>query len=57
MSNDVDFVVNDDGTPTQNNSTGIDLDGNGLGHSDDIADDTTDWGSSDDDFSSSNDDW
>lgn len=31
---DVDFVVNDDGTPTQDNPTGIDVEGNGLGHSD-----------------------
>lgn len=52
MSEDVDFVVNDDGTPSQDNSTGIDIEGNGLGHSDD------DSFSSDDSFSDSfNDDW
>ena len=55
--NDVDFLINDDGTQSQNNPTGIDLEGKGLGHSDDMTtDDTTDWGASDDDFSSS-DDW
>lgn len=51
MSN-VDFLTNDDGTISQNNLTGIDQECNGLGHTDDISD----WGASDDDFSSS-DDW
>tara|TARA_R110002012_G_scaffold167997_2_gene331385 strand:- start:1821 stop:1961 length:141 start_codon:yes stop_codon:yes gene_type:complete len=32
---DVDFVVNDDGTPMQDNSTGVDVDGDSLGHSSD----------------------
>lgn len=30
-----DFIINDDGTPMQDNATGIDIEGNGLGHTDD----------------------
>lgn len=52
MSSDVDFVVNDDGTPMQNNSTGVDVEGNGLGHSDDSFD-----SSSDDSFDSFSDEF
>lgn len=35
MSSGVDFVINDDGTPMQNNDSGIDVEGDSLGHSDD----------------------
>jgi hypothetical protein len=35
MSENVDYVINDDGTPSQDNDTGIDAEGNGLGHNDD----------------------
>lgn len=38
MSENVDFVINDDGTPSQDNDTGVDIEGNGLGHSDDSFD-------------------
>lgn len=51
MSENVDFVINGDGTPSQDNDTGIDIEGDGLGHSDDVF-------SSDDSFSDSfGDEW
>lgn len=51
------IIINTDGTPMQDNDSGIDINGNALGDTDDVPDSTTDTFSDTFNDDWSNDDW